>query len=102
MAKLKAGSARGVQDLNRALALDPTLFQAYLARASHYGRTGRHSKAILNCNEAIKLMPTSVRAHLVRLDLPPSCNIGNYGIYYISISIILLCKHIQMQLYILI
>ena len=66
MAKLKAGGGKGIYDLNRSLAIDPNLFQAFLTRAAHYGRTGRHSKAILNCNEAIKLVPNSVRAHLCR------------------------------------
>ena len=66
VAKLKAGGGRGIYDLNRSLAINPKLFQAFLARAAHYGRTGRHAKAILNCNEAIKLVPNSVRAHLCR------------------------------------
>lgn len=45
--------------------------QAYLARASHFGKDGRYPKAILNCNEAIKLVPKSVRAFLCRWVLLP-------------------------------
>ena len=45
--------------------------QAYLARAAHFGKSGRYAKAILNCNEAIKLVPKSVRAYLCRLVPPP-------------------------------
>lgn len=66
VAKLKSGGSKGIYDLNRSLAINPKLFQAFLARAAHYGRTGRHSKAILNCNEAIKIAPNSVRAHIYR------------------------------------
>ena len=66
VAKLKAGHGRGIHDLNKSLAIDPALFQAFLARAAHYGRTGRYSKAILNCNEAIRIVPNSVRAYVYR------------------------------------
>ncbi len=67
MAKLKAGQGtNGILDLNKSLALNPAFFQAYIARAAHYGRTDRFTKAILNCNEAIRIMPTSVRAYLSR------------------------------------
>ena len=40
--------------------------QAYLARAAYYGLKGMYTKAILNCNEAIRLQPNSVRAYLYR------------------------------------
>ena len=40
--------------------------QAYLSRACFYGMKGQYTKAILNCNEAIRLRPTSVRAYLYR------------------------------------
>ena len=40
--------------------------QAYLSRACYYGLKGVYTKAILNCNEAIKLQPNSVRAYLYR------------------------------------
>ncbi|KAI1895618.1 hypothetical protein AGOR_G00108090 [Albula goreensis] len=57
---------KSIQDLNRALSLNPTLFQAYLSRAALFGAEGRYTKAILNCNEAIKIQPNSVRAYLCR------------------------------------
>ena len=40
--------------------------QAYLSRGHFYGLHGKYSKAILNCNEALRLKPSSVRAHLYR------------------------------------
>ncbi|NXJ74585.1 TTC6 protein, partial [Trogon melanurus] len=55
-----------VRDFNRALALCPSHFQAYMGRAAYYGSKGRYSKAILNCNEAIKILPNSVRAYFYR------------------------------------
>ncbi|ELT94016.1 hypothetical protein CAPTEDRAFT_222812 [Capitella teleta] len=66
MTRMKLKQARGVQDFNRALALDPSLFQAYLSRAAFYGLRKQYSKAILNCNQAIKLQPKSIRAYLYR------------------------------------
>ena len=66
VAKLMDGNSKGVLDLNKSLALNSKLFQSFLARAAHYGKTGRFSKAILNCNEAIRLEPASVRAYLCR------------------------------------
>uniref|UniRef100_A0A8C0FCA6 Tetratricopeptide repeat protein 6 n=1 Tax=Bubo bubo TaxID=30461 RepID=A0A8C0FCA6_BUBBB len=46
-----------IRDFNRALALCPSHFQAYMSCAAYYGSKGRYSKAILNCNEAIKILP---------------------------------------------
>ena len=88
---MKLRMPRSVQDFNKSLAIDPTLFQvgvtsqndvthgklkftqcsivyiqAYLARAAYYGMKGIYTKAILNCNEAIKLQPTSVRSYMYR------------------------------------
>lgn len=40
--------------------------KAYLSRVAYYGLKGRYSKAILNCNEAIRLYPESVRAYICR------------------------------------
>ncbi|CAH1776552.1 unnamed protein product [Owenia fusiformis] len=66
LSRMRLKQAKGIQDFNRALALDPKIFQAYLSRAAYYGLRGQYSKAILNCNEAIKLQPKSVRAYLYR------------------------------------
>ena len=93
---MRLKQSKGVQDFNRALAINPTLFQvrlcgliiikvmrsissqslnnirhslffqAYLSRACYYGLKKMYSKAILNCNEAIKLQPNSVRGYLYR------------------------------------
>lgn len=66
MARMKLKMSKGIQDFNRALAINPHIFQAYLSRACYYGSRGNYTKAILNCNEAIKLQPNSVRAYLYR------------------------------------
>ncbi|MGH0182080.1 UNVERIFIED_CONTAM: hypothetical protein FKN15_017838 [Acipenser sinensis] len=41
-------------------------YKVYLSRAAFYGEKCRYSKAVLNCNEAIKIHPKSVRAYLYR------------------------------------
>ncbi|KAK2188117.1 hypothetical protein NP493_141g04003 [Ridgeia piscesae] len=66
LAKLRLKQSKGIQDFNKALSLDPALFQAYLSRATYYGLKRRYTKAILNCNEAIKLQPKSIRSFLYR------------------------------------
>lgn len=67
MAKMKMGmNHNGLLDVNKSLAVNPKFFQAYLARAALYGRSGRYTKAILNCNEAIHINPSSVRAYVYR------------------------------------
>ncbi|KAK7097844.1 uncharacterized protein [Littorina saxatilis] len=66
LARMKLKQSKGVQDFNRALAINPKIFQAYLSRACYYGLKGVYTKAILNCNEAIKLQPNSLRAYLYR------------------------------------
>ena len=40
--------------------------KAFLTRAAQFAREGRFAKAILNCNEAITLSPSSCRAFLYR------------------------------------
>lgn len=55
-----------IQDFNKALSLDPSFFEAYLARATIYGLEKRYAKAILNCNEALKINSKSVRGYLYR------------------------------------
>jgi len=37
VAKLRLKQHKGLQDINRALAIDRTIFQAYLTRAAYYG-----------------------------------------------------------------
>ena len=66
LTKMKLKHAKSIHDFNRALAINPKLFQAFLSRAAYYGTKGRFSKGIMNCNEAIKLQPRSVRAYLYR------------------------------------
>ncbi|XP_077983613.1 uncharacterized protein LOC144438458 [Glandiceps talaboti] len=66
LVRMRLKQSKGVQDFNRALAINPKLFQVYLSRAAFYGMKGRYSKGIINCNEAIKLQTNSVRAYLYR------------------------------------
>ncbi|XP_051724987.1 uncharacterized protein ttc6 isoform X2 [Ctenopharyngodon idella] len=56
----------GVQDFNRALQINPNLFQVHLSRAALYGAEGRYAKAVLDCNEAIRIQPKCVRAYLYK------------------------------------
>jgi tetratricopeptide (TPR) repeat protein len=89
-----------VVDLDRALKLDPRFFEAYLSRASYYhakGRTnnplqisfrdcgyslqflaGAYTEGIEDCNEALRLEPTSIRAHLLRGAC--KCKLHQYGL----------------------
>ncbi|XP_041358343.1 uncharacterized protein LOC121375146 isoform X3 [Gigantopelta aegis] len=66
LTRIKLKQSKGILDFNRALAIDPKIFQIFLSRACYYGLKGNYTKAILNCNEAIKLQPNSVRAYLYR------------------------------------
>ncbi|CAG5115741.1 unnamed protein product, partial [Candidula unifasciata] len=66
LACVRLHNMKGILDFNRALVLDPKMFQAYLSRACYYGMKRKYAKAILNCNEAIKLQPESLRAYLYR------------------------------------
>jgi tetratricopeptide (TPR) repeat protein len=63
---MKLKTSKGIQDFNRALAIIPGIFQAYLSWACYYGTMGNYTKAILSCNEAIKLQANSVGAYLYR------------------------------------
>ncbi|XP_026142291.1 uncharacterized protein ttc6 isoform X3 [Carassius auratus] len=56
----------GVQDFNKALQINPHLYQVHLSRAALYGAQGRYAKAVLDCNEAIRIQPKSVRAYLYK------------------------------------
>lgn len=47
LCRLKLDHSKGVQDLNRALALQPNLFEAYLSRAAFYCTKKRYSKVCM-------------------------------------------------------
>ncbi|KFV43736.1 Tetratricopeptide repeat protein 6, partial [Tyto alba] len=66
LCRMQLRQAKCIRDFNRALALCPSHFQAYMGRAAYYGSKGRYSKAILNCNEALKILPNSVQAYFYR------------------------------------
>ncbi|XP_022099054.1 uncharacterized protein LOC110983798 isoform X2 [Acanthaster planci] len=90
LTRMKLRQSKGILDFNRALALNPKLFQAFLSRAAYYGMKGRYSKGIVNCNEAIKLQPNSVRAHLYRGAL-------KYYILAYKLAIKDLCRAIEID-----
>lgn len=66
LAKAHLNQSKSIQDFNKALSLDPDLYQAFLGRACIYGSQQRYTKAILNCNQAIRINPKSVRSFLYR------------------------------------
>lgn len=55
-----------------------------MSRAAYYGSKGRYSKAIMNCNEAIKILPNSARAYFYRGTLKYQNKVG------ISVIVVLL------------
>ncbi|XP_067848274.1 uncharacterized protein ttc6 [Heptranchias perlo] len=66
LCRMRLHEVNCVHDFHRALAINPKLFEVYLSRAVYYAMQGRYLKAILSCNEAIKVQPQSVRAFLYR------------------------------------
>ena len=62
------------------MSINPDLFEAFLARACIYSMQDRYTKAILNCNQAIKLNPKSVRGYLYRGALKYKSNSFEYAI----------------------
>lgn len=64
--RLRMQDPRGIQDVNKALGIDPKMWQAYLSRACYYALSQRFTKAVLNCNKAIEMEPNSVRSYLTR------------------------------------
>lgn len=66
LSRVSTNHSKCIQDFNRALVINPELFEAFLARACIYGMQGRFTKAILNCNQAVKLNKKAVRGYLYR------------------------------------
>ncbi|XP_055496523.1 uncharacterized protein ttc6 isoform X4 [Leucoraja erinacea] len=66
LCRMKLREINSIYDFHRALAIDPQLFEVYLSRAVYYANQQRYLKAILSCNEALKLQPQSARAFLCR------------------------------------
>ncbi|XP_038636843.1 uncharacterized protein ttc6 [Scyliorhinus canicula] len=66
LCRMKLHEFNCIHDFHRALAMNPQLFEVYLSRAIYYAMQGRICKAILSCNEALKLEPRSIRAFLCR------------------------------------
>ncbi|XP_067895393.1 uncharacterized protein ttc6 isoform X2 [Heterodontus francisci] len=66
LCRMRLHEVNCVHDFHRALAINPQLFEVYLSRAVYFAMQGRYLKAILSCNEALKLQPQSIRAFLYR------------------------------------
>ncbi|XP_078263288.1 uncharacterized protein ttc6 isoform X2 [Rhinoraja longicauda] len=66
LCRMKLSEKNCIYDFHRALAINPRLFEVYLSRAVYYAMQQRYLKAILSCNEALKLQPQSARAFLCR------------------------------------
>ena len=58
--------SKAIEDIHRALAIDPTLFEAFITRALYFAQRKLYPMAIANCNEAIKLEPKCLRAFVYR------------------------------------
>ena len=69
------------------MSINPDLFEAFLARACVYGLKDRVTKAILNCNEAVKMCPKSVRAYLYRGALKYLARSYSHAIYDLTKAI---------------
>ncbi|XP_066550487.1 uncharacterized protein ttc6 [Amia ocellicauda] len=87
LCRMHLQQSKCVQDFNRALSINPNLFQVYLSRAAFYGSKGRFSKAILNCNEALRIQPRSVRAYLYRGALKFFMKIYRYAVQDLTTAI---------------
>eukprot|EP01135_Chromosphaera_perkinsii_P011859 Nk52_evm2s2514 gene=Nk52_evmTU2s2514 len=66
LCRLRTGNLKGVQDLTRAIYIDPSSFEFYLTRASYYELKKDYEAGIRDCNNAIQLQPNSIRAYLGR------------------------------------
>ncbi|XP_059505178.1 uncharacterized protein ttc6 isoform X2 [Stegostoma tigrinum] len=66
LCSLKLHDFNCIYDFHRALTINPQFFEVYLSRAIYYAMQGRYLKAILSCNEALKIEPRSTRAFLCR------------------------------------
>uniref|UniRef100_UPI00398E5DDC uncharacterized protein ttc6 isoform X3 n=1 Tax=Pristiophorus japonicus TaxID=55135 RepID=UPI00398E5DDC len=66
LCRMRLHEVNCVYDFHRALAINPKLYEVYLSRAVYYAMQGRYFKAILSCNEALKIQPQSLRAFLYR------------------------------------
>nr|KAJ3422198.1 cytochrome c oxidase subunit 1 [Polyrhizophydium stewartii] len=78
LCKLYEGNDTGVADLDLAIQYDEKFFDAYLTRASYHHAKGMYAKGIEDCNEALKLEPTSIRSHLLRGAC--KCKLNQYGL----------------------
>jgi tetratricopeptide (TPR) repeat protein len=72
--KLAQGDDSGEEDLNKGIELDPKYFDAYITRAAFFESKGFYGKAIVDCDEALKIEPISIRAHILRGSC--KCKIG--------------------------
>jgi Tfp pilus assembly protein PilF len=48
--------------MNKALLINPKMWQVYMTRASYFGLIGKYNKGIQSCNQALQLQPQCTRA----------------------------------------
>ncbi|KAK5670739.1 hypothetical protein QVD99_002513 [Batrachochytrium dendrobatidis] len=78
LCKLYEKNDTGVNDLDLAIQYDEKFFEAYLTRASFHHSKGMYTRGIEDCNEALKLEPTSIRSHLLRGAC--KCKLNQFGL----------------------
>ena len=61
--KMQNDFASGINDLNKALELEPRLVNAYFDRAEMYGRTGKPQEALADLEKAIQMKPDFAPAY---------------------------------------
>ena len=67
--KMEKGNYQAaIQDLNKAINLNPSLSEAYLSRGVAYSQLGRRIAAIADFNQAIKINPKNAKAYYYRGD----------------------------------
>jgi tetratricopeptide (TPR) repeat protein len=64
--KLAVEDDTGLEDLDKAIELEPKYFDVYITRAAFYESKNNYFKAIADCDEALKIEPVSIRAHILR------------------------------------
>ncbi|XP_065176344.1 uncharacterized protein LOC135806120 [Sycon ciliatum] len=99
VAYITRNQRRALSDLHKSISISRDMYDAYVTRAAVFGMRKELELAIINCNNAIRLRPRSVRAHLYRamfhfekglldealsdlcscLSLDPACSLALYN-----------------------
>lgn len=67
-----------------------------MSRAAYYGSQGRYSKAILNCNEVLKIHPNSAQAYFYRGILKYQNKVGLPLLYFCFSPLKLCVSYLRM------